>query len=264
MLRALVALSLVALSACVSQSAFRKKEAAAEQYRQDWLAQQDENAALKARLGAAESESDTLRDDLGRRDAELAQVRGELEATTGKLEATTGKLAEAQSSRQALEVARADLERKSAEYEQLAGSLKGEIEAGRIELTELRGKMTVKMKDKILFSSGSAAIGKDGRSALQAVADALRNVQGKTIRVEGHTDDVPTGKSAFPTNWELSTARALAVVRFLQQAGVDPSRLAAAGYGEFQPVAANDTPDGRSQNRRIEIVLAAPEARAGE
>ncbi len=257
MLRALVALSLVALSACVSQGAFNKKEAAAEQYRQDWQAELDQNAALKARLGAAESESDTLRADVARREAELAQVRGELEASTGKL-------AEAQSSRQALEVAKADLERKSAEYEQLAGSLKGEIEAGRIELTELRGKMTVKMKDKILFASGSAAIGKDGRAALQAVADALRDVQGKTIRVEGHTDDVPTGKSAFPTNWQLSTARALAVVRFLQQAGVDPTRLAAAGYGEFQPVAPNDTPEGRSQNRRIEIVLAAPEARAGE
>ncbi|HTN54165.1 MAG TPA: OmpA family protein, partial [Anaeromyxobacter sp.] len=120
----------------------------------------------------------------------------------------------------------------------------------------------VKLKDRILFASGSATIGREGRQALHAVADALRNVQGRTIRVEGHTDNVPTAGGAFPTNWELSSARALAVVRYLQEAGLDPTRLAAAGYGEFQPVASNDTPEGRSQNRRIEIVLAAAEGAA--
>ena len=69
---------------------------------------------------------------------------------------------------------------------------------------------------------------------------------------------MPTGGGAFPSNWELSTARALAVVRYLQENGVDPSRLAGAGYGQYQPIAPNDTAEGRSQNRRIEIVLAAP------
>jgi chemotaxis protein MotB len=86
----------------------------------------------------------------------------------------------------------------------------------------------------------------------------LAGVENKVIRVEGHTDDVPAG-GAYPTNWELSTARALAVVRFLQSQGIDPSRLAAAGYGEYRPIAPNDTAEGRSQNRRIEIVLAAAE-----
>ena len=120
--------------------------------------------------------------------------------------------------------------------------------------------MTVKMKDKILFSSGSATLGKDGKEALAAVAEVLTGLDDKVIRVEGHTDDVPLGRGAFASNWDLSVARALAVVRFLQQAGVDPTRLAAAGYGEFQPITANDTPEGRSQNRRIEIVLAPADA----
>jgi chemotaxis protein MotB len=75
--------------------------------------------------------------------------------------------------------------------------------------------------------------------------------------VEGHTDDVPIKSAAFPSNWELSAARAIAVVRFLQDQGVDPAKLAAAGYGEYQPIAGNDTPEGRAQNRRIEITLAA-------
>jgi chemotaxis protein MotB len=94
------------------------------------------------------------------------------------------------------------------------------------------------------------------------VADALRNVQGKVIRVEGHTDNVPASGSAFASNWELSSARALAVVRFLQEQGVDPTKLAAAGYGEFQPIGSNDTPEGRSLNRRIEIVLVNAEGMA--
>jgi chemotaxis protein MotB len=229
--RLALALSLVALAACGSGDQLRKKDAEAAQYQQDLKAEQARSAALQQKLDAAL--------------ADIKKKQAELDA--------------AQSSKQQLEVVKADLERKSSEYEQLASSLKGQIEAGQIELTELRGKMTVKMKDKVLFSSGSAALGKDGRSALQAVADALRNVQGKTIRVEGHTDNVPTKGSGFPSNWELSTARSLAVVRFLQSAGVDPTKLAAAGYSEFQPVADNESPEGRSQNRRIEIVLAPAE-----
>ena len=253
---ALALLSAVALSGCVSQDTFRRKEAEAEQYRQDWQSEQGRAAAIQGRLDSTSAEAEKLRGDLAGEDQELLQLRAALDAANARL-------AEAQSSKQALEMAKADLERKSAEYEQLAGSLRTEIDAGRVEITELRGKMTVKMKDKVLFSSGSAALGKDGRAALQAVADAFHDLKGKTIRVEGHTDDVPTGKSAFPTNWELSAARALAVVRFLQQAGVDPTRLAAAGYGEYQPIAPNDTPEGRSQNRRIEIVLAPAEAAGG-
>ncbi len=236
--RLALALSLVALTACVGTDTFRKKEAEANQYQQDLQAEKARSADLKSRLDATQAD---------------------LKKTQDGLQASEARLRELQSSKQQLEVAKADLERKSSEYEQLANSLKGEIDAGRVELTELRGKMTVKMKDKILFASGSAAVGKDGKSALQAVADALKNVQGKTIRVEGHTDNVPTTGTAFATNWQLSTARSLAVVRFLQSCGVDPTKLAAAGYGEFQPVADNDTPEGRSLNRRIEIVLAPAE-----
>jgi len=152
-----------------------------------------------------------------------------------------------------------ELEKKSIAYETLAESLKTEISAGQIELSELKGKMTVKMKDKILFSSGSAKLGKAGEDALGKVAEALAGLKGKIIRVEGHTDNVPTAKGPYRTNWELSVARALAVVKFLQDNKVDPGMLSAAGYGEYHPIAPNDTPENRSLNRRIEIVLAAPE-----
>src|SRR5262249_39541887 len=140
------------------------------------------------------------------------------------------------------------LEKKSSEYENLASSLKGEIEAGKIELSELKGRMTVKMKDKILFASGSARIGKEGQEGLGKVADAFKNLQGKIVRVEGHTDDVPTDpKGSFPSNWELSLGRAMAVVRYLQDRGVDPTLLSAAGYGQYHPIAPNDSPENKSQ-----------------
>ena len=274
--RLALALFLAALVGCTTGDSLRKKEAEAAKYQSDLQTEQARAANLQVKLDAAradlkkrqaeldnkQAELDKTTTDLDKKQAELDKTTTDLDKKQAELDASEARLRDLQSSKQQLEVVKADLERKSAEYEQLAGSLKGEIEAGRIELTELRGKMTVKMKDKILFSSGSAALGKDGRNALQAVADALRNVQGKTIRVEGHTDNVPTTRSAFASNWHLSTARSLAVLRFLQSAGVDPTRLAAAGYGEFQPVAANDTADGRSQNRRIEIVLAPAEAGA--
>ncbi len=152
------------------------------------------------------------------------------------------------------------LEAKSKQYEELAGSLKDQIESGQVEISELRGKMTVKLKDKVVFSSGSAAINKQGRDALDAVAKAFKGLQGKTVVVAGYTDNVPTAaKSAFKDNWDLSTARAVSVVRYLQSQGVEPRILGAAGFAEYRPLAANDSAQGRSQNRRIEIALTAGE-----
>ena len=106
------------------------------------------------------------------------------------------------------------------------------------------------------------AINPEGQAALARVAQALKDVQGKLIRVEGHTGGVPTDpKGPFPSNWELSTTRALAVVKLLQEKGVPAERLSAVGYGEFHPISSNRTPQGKSLNRRIEIVLA-PEDQA--
>jgi chemotaxis protein MotB len=263
------ALCCLALSACVSQDTFRKKEAEANRLRQDWQEEQARRGALQEKFAALTQQLDqialdatALKEKIGAGESLLAQKETELRSALARAADLQALVDELSSSKKRLEAAKAELEKKSTEYEKLAGALRGEIDAGRIELTELRGRMTVKMKDKILFGSGSATLGKDGLAALRAVAEALRGVQGKTLRVEGHTDNVPTAGTSFGSNWELSAARALAVVRFLQDQGVDPTRLAGAGYGEFQPVAANDTPEGRSLNRRIEIVLAPQEGAA--
>ena len=145
-------------------------------------------------------------------------------------------------------------------YDSLVRDLKKEIEAGEIKVTQFRDLLTVNLVEKILFDSGRAEIKPRGLEILQRVGDILKGVPEKVVRIEGHTDNVPIGaalRARFPTNWELSTARATVVARFLQdKVGLDPTRLSAAGYGEYRPVAPNDSDERRAQNRRIEIILA--------
>lgn len=142
---------------------------------------------------------------------------------------------------------------------EMVKTLQKEVELGQIKITQLADRLSVNIVDKILFPSGEDEITEEGKRVLKRVGDVLFQVKDKTFRIEGHTDDVPTGRALrnkFPTNWELSTARATNVVRFLQEsAGIDPATLEAVGMGEYHPIASNKTPQGRGQNRRIEIIL---------
>ncbi len=247
----------LSLTACVTQGTFDKKAEEASKFRRDWEDEVAKRAVLQEKIDAMQKQLDGLQAEAAALKDQVLAKESDARAAREKLVELQGLVDELSKSKKKLEAAKAELEKKSGEYEQLANALRGEIDAGRVELQELRGRTTVKMKDKILFASGSATIGPDGRAALRKLADALRGMQGKSLRVEGHTDNVPTGTSSpFASNWELSAARALAVVHFLQDAGIDPTRISGAGYAEYQPIAPNDTPEGRSQNRRIEIVLA--------
>jgi len=150
---------------------------------------------------------------------------------------------------------------KSAQYEQLTRSLHKQIVAGQVELCEVKGKTTVKMKEKLLFSPGSAKIGKAGQVALGAVAASLKDVSGKNAMINGYTDDARVAKKGGPhDSWDLSSARAIAVARYLVAKGVDPGMLGVGGFSERQPPASNGSQENRGQNRRIEIALSAAEA----
>ena len=225
-----LALCAIAAACGVSKDKYSAKELEASEATKKLQDETGKTAALQAKVADLEAKLAAAHQEKSQLDVKYTQLTEE----KGKLEA------------------------KSAQYEQLAQSLQGQISAGQIELSELKGKMTVKLKDKILFSSGSAAIGKEGKVALDAVADAFKDLKGKTVLVAGYTDDVPIGKKGgYSDNWDLSSARAASVVRYLASKGVDPRTLGVAGYSEFRPLAPNDTAEGRSQNRRIEISLAA-------
>jgi chemotaxis protein MotB len=141
-------------------------------------------------------------------------------------------------------------------------SLKDQIAAQEVEVVEADNRLKVILVDKILFDSGSANINPKGKALLQVLAKSLKENKNHDIVVEGHTDNIALTahlKKRFPSNWELSTARAAAVAHFFEaQGGIDPLRLSARGYSLYRPVAPNNTAEGRRQNRRIEIVLGSP------
>ncbi len=150
-------------------------------------------------------------------------------------------------------------EKSKSTYEQLMSQLQKEVSEGQVTISQYEDKLTVNVAEKIFFDSGSAELKPGGKEVLGKVAHILKGLTDKVIRVEGHTDNVPISKplrTTYPTNWELSAARAITVVRFLQEhAGVPSEMLMAAAYGEYRPIAPNDTPENRQKNRRIEIVL---------
>jgi chemotaxis protein MotB len=138
-------------------------------------------------------------------------------------------------------------------------SLKDQIADQDVEIVEIEDQLKVVFIDKILFDSGSSEIREKGEELLLVIAESIRDDKDQKIVVQGHTDNVPIRsglRKRFPSNWELSTARAAAVVRFLQEkGGLRPERFEASGFSFYRPVASNNTEEGRRQNRRIEIIL---------
>jgi len=179
----------------------------------------------------------------------LSQQINALEKENGKLKEEIAILSKAKEE---------EVQKTSKTYEEMLEKMKSEISQGQVTISELKGKLTVNMLNAILFDSGKAEVKPEGLAVLQKVVDILRNVKDKAIRIEGHTDNVPIMgvlATKYVSNWELSAARAINVTRYLQQQGIDPALLAAVAYGEYKPVAPNDTEQGRASNRRIEIIL---------
>jgi chemotaxis protein MotB len=200
-----------------------------------------------ARLKEVLEETEIAKQEFAR---EISRTKEQVAFLTKRLEEDIAKV-----SRQKDE----ELERLKRTHDDMVASLKQEIEAGEVTITRIADRLSVNIIDRILFPSGEAAVSEAGKKVLARVGKVLVTTRGKTIRIEGHTDNVPIGpalQSKFPTNWELSTARATNVARFLQEStNIDPGAFEAVGLGEYHPVADNRTFRGRSHNRRIEIIL---------
>ncbi len=144
---------------------------------------------------------------------------------------------------------------RAAVYQGLLDKLRDMIDSGQLQVDIRNGKMVVKLPDSVLFDPGKTAIKPAGMKALQQLTEVLKAIANRSFQVCGHTDNAPIKSAKFRSNWDLSTARAVEVVNFMIKSGMEPNRLSATGYGEYDPVAANDTPAGKAQNRRIEIVI---------
>ncbi|NTV49308.1 MAG: OmpA family protein [Geobacteraceae bacterium] len=270
---AVCALFMVSASGClVAESKYLKKVEEADSLSKGLAELQQiynklslENSALKAKFnrltedaavlaadkkqleGILRAKSDTLSKNI----SELRQQVTELKAENSKLNDDISELQRVKEEK---------VKEVSVTYEQLLANMKNEIAQGQVTISELKGKLTVNMEAAILFDSGRADVKPEGLDILNKMVETLKKVTDKAIRIEGHTDVVQiTGAltRTFPTNWELSAARAINVTRFLQQQGIDPLNLSAAAFAEHKPVADNSTKEGRAKNRRIEITLVA-------
>jgi len=260
----------------------------------DLEAKNREYSDVEARLKSAESDRDkaikelaemknSAKTEADRTAAERRELAGKLDSA-GKSEAdlkTRAAMLEQnvqklQSEKQTHEKTIADLQKQLADlkaqiagakpsktieeaYAELVSSLRGEVERGDIKIEQVNNQLRLSVAERVFFQSGSANVSESGKEVLRKLASSLRNLKSKDIFVEGHTDSVAIGSALthrFPTNWELGSARAVGVVRFLsEQNGLEASRLSAVSHGANRPVADNTTEEGRARNRRIEITI---------
>jgi chemotaxis protein MotB len=237
---ALLLAAALAQSGCVSKAQYvqveQERDLCATRYEQ-----------LQAKVASAETSGETLTQEK----TALATEKTVLEAKVASLQ-TQGEQLDSQL-RERDEEARKLQET----YDGLVASLKKELNAGQVEVKQLRDGLRVNLAQDILFDSGSAALDKNGIEVLQRVAVQLKKSPHQ-ILVTGHTDNKPIGPALvkqYPTNWELAGARAASVVRLFDESGLPPRRLRAVSMADVQPVASNKTAEGRARNRRIEIRL---------
>ncbi len=218
-------------SGCVSQGTYDKLESDKNQ----------EIAALQKQRGGLQEQAQGLQSQKTSLEQQQADLRRQIDA----LEQQKTQLLTASQQNQS-------------QYDALVRNLTEEVKKGELQVRQYKDMLTVDVAEQLFFDSGRANLKDTGKAVLKKVGEALKGYEDKVIRIVGHTDNVPISKSAqkiFPSNWELSVARATTVVRYLQEVGIPPERMVASGRAEYQPIAENETPEGRKKNRRIEITL---------
>ncbi len=265
--------ALLAQAACVQKSTHNRtleelstaradqEEMAADFQRE--LARRDERETrLQGRIDGLQGEVDRLIEELGvaRRgtlgvEEQLAECRLEAERARDLMNVQGAEAQRLRGRLDQLAAIEEEVRERNRIYEEVLGRFRSLIDAGRLSVSIVRGRMVINLPQDILFSSGSAVLGREGRETLSQIASVLSEFTDRTFQVEGHTDNDPISTAQFPSNWELSSARALSVVKLLVQQGVAPGLVSGAGYGEYQPVATNETREGKRLNRRIEIVM---------
>ena len=256
---ALTAMTALSLSGClVAESKYLKKVEEADNLTKEFGELQKKYEKLTAENNALKAEAAGLTKDKNELDQLLKAKSDTLSRNISELRQKVAALED--ENRMLQKVKEEKVKEVSNTYEQLLQNMKSEIAQGQVTISELKGKLTVNMEAAILFDSGKADVKPDGLAILYKMVDTLKGVKDKAIRIEGHTDNVPISGAltrVFPTNWELSAARAINVARYLQQQGLDPAVLSAAAFSEYKPVADNAIKEGRAKNRRIEITLVA-------
>jgi chemotaxis protein MotB len=200
---------------------------------------------------AAVADANTEKGKNAALEQEVAELKSHPDKPAATAEPTDAEKAEIEE----LKKQKAAAEARAKTMDDLVKRFKKMTDAGKLDITSRHGQIVLALDSEVLFDPGKTDVKADGKAALKEIADAIKSVGGRRFQVAGHTDTTPIKTKDFPSNWELSTERAVVVVKLLLSEGVQPSLVSAAGFAEFEPVGNNATPEGRAKNRRIEIVL---------
>jgi chemotaxis protein MotB len=211
------------------------------------------DAAVKDATDAHANAAD-LQKKLDANAAQIASLQNDLAACTGK-PLPPDHSAELNAELEELKKQKAAADARAALFNEFVAKFKKMIDAGRVRIGVRHGRIVLSLRNDVLFDEGKTDLKPEGSQALSDIAQTLKTVSARLFQVSGHTDNLPIKNKAFASNWELSTARAVVVVKFLAAHGVSSSALSAAGYGEFDPIASNGDANNRAKNRRIEISL---------
>jgi chemotaxis protein MotB len=256
------ALAVALAGGCVTSGTFDAKvNELAESVKRE-KAREAENKRLQAELAETRNaleESRKKYDTAAAAIGELKQRLQQLGQNVDQLASERGKLAagleDAEKRLDELRRQKAAAEARAATFRGLVDKLRSMIDAGQLKVTIRNGRMLIVLPNDVLFDSGRIDLKNAGQATLTQVAQVLAGISDRRFLVAGHTDNLPIKTARFPSNWELSTGRAVEVAKLLVAGGMKPEVVGSAGYAEFAPIAPNETPEGRAQNRRIEIIL---------
>ncbi|MDH3629706.1 MAG: OmpA family protein [Gammaproteobacteria bacterium] len=269
-------LPLLLLSACVSSGKHEAALAEMDSMRQSLGSAREEInrnqqqiqkteqelAAAKMQNALAQEEINRNQQQIQKTEQELKSARLQVVAAVDelmKLEARKKdlqqELSESQAQMTTLRNIEIETKRRNQIYENFVNTLKTMIDGGQLTVSIEQGRIVINLPNNVLFKSGSANLNPEGEEALTQIGSVLSQFSDRRFQIEGHTDNKPIKSAQFPSNWELSTSRALTVVHLLTDIDVDPENISAAGFGEFRPRADNETEEGRQLNRRIEIIM---------
>jgi chemotaxis protein MotB len=210
---------------------------------------------LEGDLTGARGTIATKDEELRRAEGERGKLEADLAATVKDRSALKASVEEMQTALAETNKRKAEAEKRLAESRALLGKLRARIDSGKLKVKLVEGRMVLALASDVLFASGSADLSPEGLATINEVSSVLLTIADRKFQIEGHTDNVPIKTARFPSNWFLGSARAITIVNTMVAAGLNPSRLSGASFGEFRPVATNDNEQGRMSNRRIEIVI---------
>jgi chemotaxis protein MotB len=240
--------AVLAIGCGIPEEQYNAKVMEADRLKKELDAANQSQKSLQEQLDAVKQENLTLSNKLGELGQDVAKLLGEKGALATDLQATRDREARLRKEQEAQRA-------RMAKYREVIEKFRSLVSSGKLKIRVQRGQMVVEMASNILFETGKSDLSDEGKLALTELAKILMTIPDRNFQVAGHTDNVPIESKKFPSNWELSAARAVTVVKYLQESGVKPVQLSAAGYAEYMPAQTNDSEVGRSANRRIEITL---------